>query len=103
MVKATANDSTVMSEGLSVWKYDVPMSDTFTLVLPAGALLLHVGIQYGRPQLWALVNPLQSDERRHFRLAGTGHRIAPTAQLAYVGSFLMSDDTLVFHLFEDRS
>ena len=87
-----------------VWKFPVTMHDHFSLKMPAGAQLLAVQVQRGDAQLWALCDPETPAEVRSFRLAGTGHPITEDpARLAYVDSFQMLQETLIFHLFEIRS
>ena len=86
---------------LTVFKYPVPLGDYFKLALPKGARVLSVDVQYGQPQLWALVNPDHKTEDRLFRFAGTGHPIeeAP-ARLEFVATFQMKAGSLIFHIFE---
>ena len=63
-----------------VYKYPIPIADTFTLELPESALLLTVVVQGDdhahNPdvQLWALVDPAARSERR-------GRRIEAAARL----------------------
>lgn len=90
----------------TVWKFPVPWppaQDTFTLTMPARAMLLSVQMQEGAPMIWALVEPDAPHVERHFRVAGTGHPI--TEDIAYVlGTFQVPNEwqTLVFHVFEIR-
>jgi hypothetical protein len=81
-----------------VYKYPVPIEDTFTLTMPLGAQVLCMDMQGSVPHIWALVDPSQGPEVRHFRLAGTGHDIEGAVE--YLGSFQMHGGALVFHLFE---
>ena len=84
-----------------VWKFPVTMQDHFALAMPAGARLLAVQLQRRAPQLWALCDPTAPLEARSFRLAGTGHPITEANEdLAYVDSFQMLEEVLIFHLFE---
>ena len=89
-----------MDVSRTIWKYDVAITDTFALEMPAGAQLLDVQVQHeGGAQLWALVNPTQPTNMRVFRLVGTGHSV-PDERLQYVGTFQLHGGALVFHLFE---
>lgn len=87
---------------LTVFKYGIPMTDNFTLMLPQGAKILSVQEQHDMPQMWCLVDdnaPLS--EARLFRLAGTGHPIyMPKEKLHYVGTWQSLGGRLVWHLFE---
>ena len=86
---------------LTVWKYAVPLTDTFSLSLPVGARVLTVQVQAGQGvMLWALGDPDQETRLRYFRLVGTGHAIDEVHALEYVGSVQLDQGTLVFHLFE---
>lgn len=86
-----------------VWKYPIPLDDTFLLALPEGADILGVQVQRGEPQLWVLVNPeVKTVENRRLRLAGTGHEIESRdgESLTHIGTFQLRGGALVFHLFE---
>lgn len=87
---------------LTVYKYDVPIEDSFRLKLPRTGKFLAFQAQSGRPQIWMLVDP--NDDRKldhEFRLAGTGHPIEePESDLIYRGTCQMQDGALVWHLFE---
>ena len=84
---------------LTVYKYDVPVADAFSLDLPADARVLTVKVQGEQARLWALVDPDAPLTPRHFRLSGTGHSIEVAADaLRYVGSF-QPGRGLIFHLF----
>lgn len=83
----------------TIHKYILPLPGTFTLDLPEGAQLLSFQSQYNQPTLWALVDPAAPLCPRSFRLYGTGHPISEP-DLTYIGTRLMEDDSLVWHLFE---
>ncbi len=86
---------------LTVYKYEVPADDNFTLEMPAGAQCLSVQAQYEKPFLWALVDPGARKTKRQFRLAGTGHAIAhDSAALRFIGTAALHGGALIFHLFE---
>ena len=82
-----------------IWKYDIPLTDEFSLPLPEGAQFLAVQIQHGSPRAWFKVDPEQAPVPRHFRLVGTGN---PCEQegLIYQGTFQLGGGAAVFHLFE---
>ena len=82
-----------------IWKYEAPLIDNFSINMPEGAEILCVQVQRNVPQIWALVDPEALYVRRWFRLAGTDHPISE-ANLLYIGSFQMAEETLIFHLFE---
>lgn len=88
-----------------VFKYEIPVRDTFQMQLPEGAKVLHFATQ-GPGQsafIWALVDPNASTMTdRYFRLAGTGHDIGenPGWDSQYVGTTHTMGGALVWHLFE---
>ena len=65
-----------------------------------GAEIIHIDVQEGTPCLWALVDPQTSIENRHFRIYGTGQEINEIEPIKYIGTFLLYQRRLVFHLFE---
>ena len=83
----------------TVHKYAIDIDDEVAVDMPSGAQILHVGDQYGRLCIWALVDPEAREVPRRFRIAGTGHRIADPVG-PHVGSVLFSGGALVLHLFE---
>jgi len=84
-----------------VYKYPIPVTDMIDLSLPAGAQPLHVAAQGEMVCLWALVDPEAEPVARRFIVRGTGHPIEnDDADLSHVGTFLLQDGALVFHLFE---
>ena len=98
---------------LTVYKYEIPAEDEFTIDLPAGAQPLSFQEQHGAGCMWALVDPEARTTKRRFRLAGTGHpieyaepagvpyRSPPNiGALRFVGTAQFRGGALVFHLFE---
>lgn len=92
---------------LTVFKYSIPMplKDRFSLELPKGTEILAVHVQYGRPQLWAMVNPNHPLETRNFLLIDTGQPIEfkgchGAVSFNYIGTFQLKDGTYVGHIFE---
>jgi hypothetical protein len=86
----------------TVYKYGFEINDDFELELPRGARILHVNVQHDCPCIWALVDPNAPKEMRKFHLAGTGHPIdidMRTTNYTHVGTFMMHEGKLVFHLF----
>ena len=83
----------------TIWKYQIPIKDHFELELPQGAEILTIQMQYGEPQLWALVNPTAQLEFRLFRLSGTGHPIT-YSYLDYIGTVQQAEGQLIWHIFE---
>ena len=82
----------------TVYKYPFKPQDRFTIDMPVGASFMHVDVQDGVPCIWASVETNMSTKPYRFRLAGTGHSIG-APDLSYLGTFILSDGRLVFHLF----
>jgi len=83
-----------------VFKYDLEVSDRQTLALPRGAKILSVGLQHGNIKVWALVDDTYSEtEDRTFVMHGTGHNADDVVGLQFIGTVIMLNDNLVFHVF----
>lgn len=88
----------------AVHKFPIPTLHRFFIEMPRSAYLLHVAPQGGgpdaTPQLWASVDIAQKEtERRNFMLVATGEPYDATRAI-YIGTFIIDDGNLVFHLFE---
>ncbi len=90
-----------------VWKYPIPpfgdldTEDCFTVKMPQFSQILTVQVQYGKPCIWALVNPASPLTDRRFRVAGTGHDLVHDFELMqYVGTFQLQDGKFIGHVFE---
>lgn len=85
----------------TIFKYPLRVDDYQTVIMPRGAQILTVQAQREIPCVWALVETNNEPEERHFRIAGTGHRMnAKDKFLRYLGTFQIMRDDLVFHVFE---
>lgn len=87
----------------TIYKYEIPIEDEFDLLLPKGAKILSVGVQYEKPMIWALVpreTSLTDMEHRSFKLRGTGHDADGCLESKFVDTFQLMGGGLVFHLFE---
>lgn len=83
----------------TIYKYKIPITDTFSLQLPVDAEILcfQIDIKTGTPTIWVKLIPETEYEQRNFALVGTGNPIEfedgnyiGTVQLGY----------FVWHLFE---
>lgn len=83
----------------TVYKYPIPVQDRFSLLLPADAEPLYVGMQGDVPMLWVRLNPHQLRSERFFHVVGTGHTREVGVLGAYVGTF--RPGPLVFHVFSE--
>ena len=85
----------------TIWKFLFETTDFFTLDLPVGAEILAVALQRGQPCIWVLCDPKAGKETRIFVVYGTGHPIYHCSDKKYIGTYQLSGNGLVFHLFEE--
>lgn len=89
----------------TIWKYIIPMEDSFTVAMPGDRTFLTLDKQGGFPHIWVEVDPESELFDRKFHLVGTGNPIPTPTQvhheLTYRGSFQMSGGAFVFHLYEE--
>lgn len=82
---------------MKIHKYPLEINDVSTVHLPAGAQVLAVQIQSGKPCLWALVDPEADTETRLFTTRGTGKPLSePIGD--YVATYHL--EGYVGHVFE---
>ena len=86
---------------MTIWKYSLDITGVQKVLMPRGARLLCVQMQYGDPKLWALVDPNMASEERTILTFGTGHPV-PRITGPYVGTY-QTDGGLVFHVFEEAA
>lgn len=84
-----------------IFKYQLEIDDSQSLLLPKGAEILTVQAQDNNPMLWALVNPDEETEERNFETFGTGHPVGYDmgVERTYIGTYHVKGD-YVFHVFE---
>lgn len=85
---------------MKIWKYQLALNlDCEDVRMPKGANILSFQMQGGRPTIWVLVNPDNTEEHRYFRIFITGDDIPDFPQLEYIGT--AQDGVYVWHLFEE--
>lgn len=82
----------------TIYKYPVPVADSFSIFLPKGAEILTVQTQGEGAYVWAIVEPGGGVRKRDFCLRGTGHPLGDVGR--YIGTFQLRGGSIVFHLFE---
>ncbi len=70
--------------GRTIYKYQIPVKEEFTLSLPKGAKVLRVEDQDGLFWMWALIDTNADLEERHFCSVKTGGTV-PYGPLEYLG------------------
>jgi hypothetical protein len=84
-----------------IWKFGVPLTERFVLVMPAGAQVLTVQNQGDVAHVWVLVDPSGPRRARRFALYGTGRTLPNAPETgAYVGTFQTEGGQFVWHLFD---
>lgn len=86
----------------TIWKYVLTDRGLNQVAMPANAEILHVGMQGGRPCIWALVESTNEQEERFLWVHGTGWDISDTPTSIYLGT-AQTDDSLVLHVFESHT
>lgn len=71
--------------GGTIFKYQMPVLEQFTMKLPKGAEIIRICDQGGMFWMWAVVRTDAPDEERHFRAFKTGAKIPEGLLLSYVG------------------
>ncbi len=82
-----------------IWKFELGRELT-TVKVPADAKPLCVREQHGVPCLWILLDDSARRVERCFLIVGTGQPIEQEVDLTYVGTVLLADGHLVYHVFE---
>lgn len=82
----------------TIWKIQIG-PDTKSFELPAGSKMLSVNTQHGVPCIWALVGPDEPPSNVKIHIAATGQDL-PKNLGPFLGTFLVGNDNLVFHVFE---
>ena len=83
-----------------IYKYEIAPGVFQALNLPAGAEVLSIQVQHGRPHIWAAIDTEKPLTTRTFCVYGTGVEIPDFYMLSFIGTFQLADGDLVFHLFE---
>jgi hypothetical protein len=85
----------------TIYKYPIQPEREFTVRMPQGARAIHVACQRNEVFVWAIVDTELPEEDIRFRLLGTGHPFDPDGW-RHIATWLMEDDTLVWHLFQEQ-
>lgn len=86
-----------------IYKYPIEVTDEQALTLPVNAQILSVQTQGNTPCIWAMIDTAETrTEQIAVRVYGTGHPIADSERLTYIGTFQMHGGRLVFHAFYEK-
>jgi hypothetical protein len=82
-----------------ILKYEVKITDRFTITMPSGSEVLCVQVQRNIPQIWVMVDLNNTPAERQFALRGTGEPFDYLSNVErYIGTFQLSG--FVWHLFD---
>lgn len=88
--------------GKVIYKYQMPIQEKFTLLLPKGAEIIRVADQNGMFWLWAIVDTDVPDEERHFVSVKCGANVPENRNLKYLGMCaIFVQQELALYIFED--
>lgn len=84
---------------LSIYKYELQLTDVQELQLPRGAKILKVDYQYDKLQLWAVVNSNQLSETCVIAIVGTGPTLLDDFLSNYTYLNSVMSGPYVWHIF----
>jgi hypothetical protein len=91
----------------TIHKYELPIRDEVQLQIPEGSTFLHLGVQHEVRGLklevvhmWFLVDPAAPVTPCTYLVRGTGHKCDGVGE--HLGTVLMRDGALVWHVFAKR-
>ena len=91
----------------TIWKFEIPFEDKFTIKMPKSAEILCVQQDQKtfKPCIWAMVESENELEERYFELFGTGHPIHTDMGIErkYLGTYQYQKGEFVGHIFERLS
>lgn len=88
--------------GKTIFKYQMPVLERFTMKLPMGAEIIRMEDQGGMFWLWAVVDTNVPDEERHFVAVKCGAKV-PDGNLRYLGfCAIFVQQELGLYIFEDH-
>jgi len=88
-------------EAMKIWKYQFDGATSMWRI-PKGAEILCVQLQYGKPCIWAKVDPDAEPETRMFQIHPTGQDMG-SGTFKYVGTYQIAgefSECYVWHVFE---
>lgn len=71
--------------GKTIFKYQMPVLESFTMQLPKGAAIIRVDDQGGMFWMWAVVDTNAPLETRYFVACKTGGQLQSQYHLQYIG------------------
>lgn len=89
------------ASGRVIFKYQIPVLESFEMKLPKGSEIIRVADQGGMFWMWAVVRTDVADETRRFVAVKTGANV-PDGLLKYIGfCAIFVQQELGLYIFED--
>ena len=90
--------------GRVIFKYQMPVLERFTMLLPRGAEIIRMADQGGMFWLWAVVYTRLPDDTRHFVAVKCGGNVPENSNLIYRGfCAIFVQQELGLYIFEDMT
>jgi hypothetical protein len=83
----------------TIWKFQLTTTDLQHVQMPKGPILF-VAAQREVPCLWVEVDSEAPRIERLFAIYGTGHQMPEGINQDYLGSYMLMEGALVFHVYE---
>ena len=102
--EATRGKKMSSASGRVIYKYQMPVMEHFTMMLPIGAEIIRMDAIDGMFWLWAVVDTNVPDEPRKFHAVKCGGSMPDVPNLKYVGCcavFIQME--LMLYIFEETS
>lgn len=85
---------------MTIWKFELQEVSHQEITMPLGAQILCVQVQHDKPCLWVLADPCALPaEERAIEIRGTGQSLTGAGG-RYIGTYQLSDEQCVGHVFE---
>lgn len=78
-----------------------PLLPPFMIQVPQDAKVIHVGMQFGAPQLWVEMDNSHPVSTRTFSVVGTDQQV-PDHVGKHIGTIVVENDSVVLHVYEDK-
>ena len=83
----------------TIHKYELQITATQKVFLPAGSTILTVQMQNGNACMWAMVDTDNEYEHITIDMFGTGHPMGWSGQRRYISTIQIEEGQLIFHVF----
>lgn len=85
----------------TIYKHPLQITDKQTIKIAKGSIILSTAIQRGQFCIWYACDTRNKLEEISIYIFGTGHKIENDFDGKFIGTVLMSEDDLVWHVFQE--